>query len=259
MNRILMAASLLGPGLLATPAAAQSITISAGVETSTGDYGTDESTDIIYVPFSAAATAGAWTLRATLPWLDVTGPGVFAGDGVPLVRGGGAVTGRDSSGSASGLGDASLSITRVYDLSADAAWQLDLTGRIKLPTGDSGKGLSTGEPDFSIAADLTRSFDTTSVFAGAGYRVTGDPEGLPLADTWFASAGLARQINASFGIGAAVDFNQAQIAGVSDATEFSGWVTAKLSDQVRVQLYGFSGVSDSAPDRGIGLRLVLQR
>ena len=62
---------------LAMPAAAAQAadgwTFGTGADYSTGDYGSDTTTTIWSVPFSARYTTDAWTFKATLPWLQVDG------------------------------------------------------------------------------------------------------------------------------------------------------------------------------------------
>lgn len=243
-----------GGGLLAQ---AQEMTAAVGAEYTTGDYGGGADTDVFYVPFSAGLETDDWSVQLSVPWLNLSGPGVFLGENIPLVRDGRAPV-RGAGEDVSGLGDVSLIATRTFDLDAQSDWQVDLTGRVKFATADETNGLSTGEMDYSAAIDVTRNFDAWSIFAGGGYRITGDPAGQPLDDTAFASLGASYYTESGTNWGAALDFTQAATAGTDDALEASGWVSVSLSEKARLQIYGLAGLTDGGPDMGAGMRLAFR-
>ena len=62
---------LFGALLLAAGAshAADGFNLGVGVDYSSGDYGTETTTKILSVPVTAKYTAGAWTYKASLPWV----------------------------------------------------------------------------------------------------------------------------------------------------------------------------------------------
>ncbi len=233
---------------------AQTVTASVGAEYTSGDYGGGGDTDIIYVPFSLGVESGDWYARASLPYLDISGPGIFLGDNIPIARD------RDTpiralNENVSGLGDLSLTIGRGFTLDEAGAWHLDITGRVKLPTADSASGLSTGETDYAVALDLTRDVGDWSWFAGGGYRINGDPQTFSLQNTAFASLGAVRYATNGGSWGVAYDFGQAATSGTSDAHELSSWFVFRLTGKTRLQIYGLTGLSDGGPDYGGGLRL----
>lgn len=251
-------ATLIGTGsLFAGQAAfAQSFSASAGIEYTTGDYGGGGDTDVFYVPLALGLNAGDWSIQASVPYLELSGPGIFLGEDLPLVRDRQTPV-RQANDDASGFGDLSLRITKTSRLDKAGQWELDLTGRIKLATADEENGLSTGETDFSASADLIRNAGAWSMFAGAGYRMNGDPEGRDLNDIAFGSLGAVRYTQAGSSWGFAYDFSQAATNGVKDAHEISSWLSFGLSDDLRLQVYGLKGLSDGGPDYGGGARFVL--
>lgn len=76
---------------------ADGLTLNAGVDYSSGKYGTGRSTNVVYLPFSAKYDAGPLSYRLTIPWISVTG----AGDIIPGGLGGA------GSGVGAGLSDIS--------------------------------------------------------------------------------------------------------------------------------------------------------
>src|SRR5438105_5131634 len=49
-------------------------TLGTGLHYSSGDYGTSATTTILSVPFTARYDTGPWSLRASVPYLEVSGP-----------------------------------------------------------------------------------------------------------------------------------------------------------------------------------------
>lgn len=239
------------------PAHAQDFTVSAGVEYTTGDYGGDSETDVLYVPLSLGVETDDWLIRVSLPWLSLSGPGVFLGEDLPLVRDTRAPN-RAPNDDVSGFGDLSMTVGRGFDLDANGNWRVDVTGRVKFATADEGDGLSTGEMDYSLALDLTRNIGDWSVFGGGGYRINGDPDGRALNDTAFASIGASYYMQSGTSWGTALDFSQAATAGTDDALEASSWVSLRLNESTRLMAYGLAGLSSGGPDYGGGLRLAVR-
>ena len=66
--------------LFATSAAwaEDGLSLGIGADYSSGDYGSDVTTEIFSVPLTAKYVAGQWTWKASLPWLRIDGdPGVL--------------------------------------------------------------------------------------------------------------------------------------------------------------------------------------
>jgi len=239
-------------------AQAQSFSVSAGAEFTTGDYGGGTDTDVFYAPIALGIDADDWSFRASIPYLELSGPGVFLGEDLPLVRDVRTPV-RMADEDVSGFGDLNLRVTKTTRLDTAGKWELDLTGRVKLPTADEDEGLGTGQTDYSASADLIRNVGTWSMFAGGGYRINGDPDGRDLNDIAFGSLGAVRYAQNGSSWGVAYDFSQAASDGIDDAHELSTWLSFSLGSDVRLQLYGLSGLSDGGPDYGGGARVVLSR
>jgi hypothetical protein len=121
------------------------LSLGVGVDYSSGDYGSDTTTKILSVPFSAKYATGDWTFKASLPWLRVQGdanvvPGLGSlvnlnpnGRGRGNGGGGGDPT-APTSGTTSGIGDLRLAAT--YAIPLQGQWGVDLTGNVKVATAD---------------------------------------------------------------------------------------------------------------------------
>lgn len=238
--------------------------LGSGASYSSGSYGGTSATHIVTIPFVARYDGAAWTLRATLPYLRITGPGNVipgvgpiatisaAGQSVGLPLLGGSTGSQASSSTVSGLGDASAAATYTF-YSADKTAGVGLTGRIKLATGDEARALGTGSTDTGAQVEGFRRVDRNTVFGAVGY-------------TWFGDSPVAQFQNvATFGVGAshrsdggdvlgiAFDARQAGSPAPAALRELSAFWTHPLDRNWRLQLFALKGFATGSPDWGAGL------
>lgn len=249
--RIVCAAAL---ALLATGAAAggeTTLTLSAGADYSTGDYGSSDRTEIWYFPVIAKYERGDLTAKITIPYLTITGPGnVIGGDGVIVVPlpPGAALPRR----TASGVGDvvAAASYTVLDDRGSGTL--LDLTGKVKVPTADESKGLGTGEFDYAVQLDAYRRFGAATGFATAGYKVLGDPPGVSFRNVWLGAIGTSYRASSATSLGVMFDFRRAALSGGPPLRELTAFLSRRLGGEWKIQLYAVKGLADGSPDWGGG-------
>lgn len=247
--------------LLLSAAAAQAqdrFSVGIGADYSTGDYGSDTTTEIFSVPLTARYSSGNWTYKASVPWMRVQGdanvvPGLGSVDNLnPRGRGRGrAIDDPDAAdtGSTSGIGDLRLAAT--YSFETGSPLGIDLTGNAKIATADEDKGLGTGAQDYGIALDLYRDFAGTLIFGGAGYTVLGDSTFIEVDSVINANAG-ASWAAGNGRIGAMYDWREAVTAEADDRSEITGFYSFPLGGN-RLQLYGVRGLSDGSPEWGAGV------
>ncbi|KGM53959.1 hypothetical protein N799_13595 [Lysobacter arseniciresistens ZS79] len=257
MNRSILVAAL---ALAAGGAHADGLSLGAGLDYSSGDYGSDTTTTILSVPVTARLDTGNWTFKASLPWLRVDGdPGVLPGVGSvtntnPRGRGRGGLqpspTDEPPSGAASGVGDLRLAATYAFDTGGPLG--IDLTGNAKIATADEDKGLGTGASDLGLALDLYRQFDATLLFGGVSYTWLGDSDYVDVDDV--AGANIGASWTAGRGnVGVAYDFREAASFGYDDRSELTGFYGWRTPSDGRVQVYALKGLSDGSPDWGAGV------
>ncbi|MGB5102927.1 MAG: hypothetical protein WBO04_06340, partial [Steroidobacteraceae bacterium] len=245
---LMVAAMLLASGGVRAEEARFSLSV--GAEYTTGDYGGEESVDETYVPVTAALELERVSLRLTVPYLSVRAPElttISGPDGQPIVGEGPRIT-------ESGLGDVLASVT-VFDVLTAAGGDvaMDLTGKVKFGTADADKGLGTGEQDYLLQADLYRFFERSTLMATAGYAVRGEPDGLELDDTLFASVGLSHAVADGARIGAFFDYREASVTGTDAIQELSVFASTRLGQRGSWRFYALGGFGDSSPDWGGGL------
>lgn len=249
--RKLLAALLAAAAQAAGAAEDARLTATVGTEYSKGDYGQDIDTSILAVSFAAKYEIGRWTLRASVPWLRISGPGnVVATD-----AGGVILPGSGERRTDSGIGDLVLGAAYLVLQGPSAPFLLDLGGKVKLPTADEKKGLGTGQADYSLYGEAFKPLAAFTPFALLGYRRYGDPPGLELDDVFYGSLGSAYRLSPQTSFGAAYDFRDRIVEGGARLSELSAFLSHRLTQQVRLQVYAVAGLADASPDAGAGLTL----
>lgn len=227
--------------------------LAVGAEYTSGDYGGEQSVDDVYVPVTGRYETQRLAFRLTVPFLGVRAPeGTYTEgpDGQPIIGEGPTVT-------ESGIGDVLASVT-VYDVlvSGSGNVALDLTGKVKFGTADVDKGLGTGEPDFTLQADVFRFFDRFTAVGTLGYTMRGDPDEVDLEDALFVSVGGTLGVASGTRVGLFYDFRQASLPDSDDIQELTASLLQSVGDDWRLQGYLIAGFSDSSPDWGAGVSVI---
>ena len=242
---------LLAAAMAAAPcvAQAQDITPSVSASVSKGDFGSERDTRMGNVAVGARWSSENTTIQVNLPYVVIDSPGVvFAGfDGTPLVMipdAGGDSFSRD------GFGDPTVSLSQRVDA---GEFELVGTARVKVPVQDY-NDISTGEFDWSLSGEVSKEIGGVVPFVAVGYRWFGDPELWEIEDGFSASAGVSAPLA---GGAAAVSYEFAESTSpfVDDAHEIVAVYDAPVSDRFRLATFGTVGLSNGAPDFGVGLRL----
>ena len=237
------------------------LNLGIGADYSSGEYGSDTTTTIFSVPVTAKYTTGAWSFKASLPWMRVDGdPNVVPGLGSILnlnpagrgrVIGGGTPTTTES-GTESGIGD--LRVAATYGIDTGGPLGIDLTANAKIATADEDKGLGTGANDYGVAVDLYRDFDGTLLFGGVGYTALGDSAFIDVDSVLNANAGASWRVG-SGSLGAMYDWRAAASEAADDRSELTGFYSFPTGERTKMQVYAVKGLSDGSPDWGAGLSL----
>lgn len=229
------------------------LTMSTGVDFSTGDFGATSKSDLLSVPLGLKLEIDPFILRVSVPWVLIDGPAVLVGDQPVGVAG--------SAGSRNGIGDVVLSASYVFLPDSAALPVVEFTGKVKFGTGSTSKGLGTGEHDYVLKLDVSKSFGRFTPFVAGGYKFIGDPPGVDLRNKAFAGGGTIFRASDWLNLGLAYDWSQSSVDGRGDSHELSPFGTIKLGRHFRIDPYAVVGVSSNAPDWGGGLQLrfILER
>lgn len=236
--------------LLSPAASAESgFTLKTGLDYTSGTYGTNTRTEITAVPFIGTYESGNWTMKASIPYVRITGSdNVVAGVGAVRQT---ATTVRTDSG----LGDLTTSLAYSFMLDPASQFGLDLTGKIKFGTADADRGLGTGENDYWIMVDPYRRIGNVTWFGGVGYGMLGSSALLKLKDVVSANAGFSWKLNQQASAGAMLDYRSKSTATGFAQRELTAFYSRKLDGGYKLQAYATTGFSDGSPDWGGGLNL----
>lgn len=232
------------------PQAAAQVRVGTGVEYTTGKYGGTQSTDMLYVPFTAKYESGLWTFKATVPYIVISGSANVVGAGAERIT---LPDGDDDERrTEAGLGDVVASAFYTLLDERTASIGMDLGAKVKLATADEAKGLGTGETDYSLQADFFKPLGAATAFGSLGYRWYGDPPGINLRDVPYGAIGASYRVSAQTSVGVAYDYRARITQAGSPISEASAFWSLRMSPQWRLQVYGIIGFSDASPDAGVG-------
>lgn len=251
-HHILAALALGALFLSPSPSLAESgvLNFTTGVDYSSGKYGGPESTDILYIPFTGKYETDKWTLKLTVPYVTITGPGNVVKDIGQTTPTAGTRT------TQSGLGDVVAAATyELYDNGASGT-RVDLTGKIKFGTADKDKGLGTGKDDYAFQADVYKAINKSfTAFGAIGYKIAGKPADYTLNNVFYGSLGGSYKLSQETSAGLILDLRQKSSATGTAQKELTAFLSHKISKDWKAQGYIVKGYTDSSPDWGAGIMM----
>lgn len=262
MNKLLIAAAVASAFAFgATGALAQGsgLTVTAGIDYTEGEYGVGGADNWTWTyPLIVKYETGPLTLKANFAYVKTRGVNRETG----LSVGTAAVE-------QSGFGDTTLSAFYTLLDPTKAGVGMDLGLKVKVVTADKDKDLiTTGNPDYSLQADLYKGFGAVTAFGTVGWTLKGDIRFLdrdaasPTVGTfqeigtdnnpWYASVGASYKLTSDTSLGLAYDWRQKLFTRSKDISEATLFVTHKIGKSWKLQGYGLTGFSDASPDWGLG-------
>lgn len=271
--------------LLASPADA-TLTVSAGIETTTGKYGKPTSTDETRIPLRATWASGPWKLRADVPLsqrvegiataLDREEEEEEEGPARP-----GAPTTVVTSRSQSGPGDITLSTwytVREASAAARAARAgspfdlmhgvgIEVGARLKTPLASKDRCLLTnGATDLSLEATITRPVGAIEPFATLGWTKRGDPQRrdancrptggtVDLRNPLYLGVGFAVPVAPRLAFEAEYEYRQKLRPTSDPKSEVKAGLSYRVSKALSAEGYAITGFSEASPDWGLGARV----
>ncbi|MFN3747759.1 MAG: hypothetical protein ACK4SJ_03635 [Sphingorhabdus sp.] len=258
---------------------------STGINYSKGDYGEITDTKVISAPVSLKYSKDNFSIRVSVPYVRIDGPGSLIQ--TPEGRDGGGGGGRtdnsgpgsansgsgsgsggsgdvevdDSSGAPvsskrSGFGDVVIASTYSFDLGND--FYIDATGKVKLPTASKSKRLGTGKVDVTAALDLVKEFGPTTLYVHGRRKFAGNSAAVPVRDTWGAGAGASIRAGNGVTVGADYDWQQSSILGNQASSEVTGWASFRLAKGYNMSFFGSTGLNSNSADFAGGLTLSIR-
>lgn len=236
--------------LCGTIHAADTVTVSSGVDYSTGDYGQADNTNMLVIPFSIRYRTNAWTYKLATAHLYIE-----EGAGGVLI-GGDFITNKTGQNNVSGMGDIVASARYSFDTITNLDTEFNLTGKVKLATADETKGLGTGSNDYTVELGAYQPLiNNVDMFSSLGYRIKGDLPQTKLNNVWLGSVGLSFPWDKDTEFGLIYDFRQATSARVSAISEVSSYWDWRIDSSWSLNTYMVFGLSDASPNFGVGTQI----
>lgn len=224
---------------LAGPVAAGELTVTTGLDYSSGKYGGDVTSETWYLPIAAKYETGPLTFKATVPYLRITNAAVDQ-DGTPVAG---------CRGTETGMGDITASAGYAVLDGTKSGVLLDVVGKVKLPTAES-SCLGNNKTDYSVQVDLAKSLGAVTVFGTLGWKAMGNSD---FRDPVYASVGLATKLAPATTVGVSYDWREKLTSRGDEVSEAALFLSQKLSEAWKLQVYAVKGFSDNSPDHGGGV------
>lgn len=240
---------------------------SLSIGTSTGKYGTDVPTSIVYVPMTIRRLFENGDVSLTIPFVSVTGDcSVTLLNGITN-RTGGTCKQRTVSlfggqftrtftlpevVNNQGLGD--LQLQGRYYVVEEEGWLplVAVTARVKIPTANPAVGLGTGEFDEAGGLEVSKRIGSDwLVFADAGFAIIGKIDGISLRNQWNYDAGAGYYITDQLLMTVAYEEWRAIVSGLKNPRDILVGLNYKVTSACRISLSTTIGLSDGAPDYGL--------
>ena len=226
-------------------------TTAFGATDTNGAYDTANNTNVLLGLSSLSLSNDSFKFTASLPYMRISGRGllVFDASGNPIVinrRANGPTDVR------SGWGDLSLSASYTIPPAVLADFQVRITGITKLPTAPARRRLNTGEADFGMSVDVSRSLGDWTPFVTVGYLNRGQPAGFTFYDTSSVSLGASYVLNENLVAVASYDYDSPDAPQVTGGHELMGSLSWIRDDRMTLTGYATAGLSSGSPDYGIG-------
>ncbi len=235
--------------LLSGPAFAESsrLSFSTSVNYSVGDYGTNQNTSLLYVPFTIRVTPiEPLTLGLTVPYIRQSTQSI-------VLTGGGVAT-RQSQvrQTEEGLGDILLKGEYAFLEEQSALPGIAGSLKIKFPTADKNKGLGTGEFDETGGVSLSKTVIQGLVaYLDLAYTFVGSPPGTHFNNSFAWSVGAASLLTPSLTLFGFLDGATAISKGQENPLELRFGGEYKLTQVVRLTASASAGLSKGSADYGL--------
>lgn len=235
--------------------------LSAGFDYATGKFGascglqnlsvtcTSSATTVFDVPVTGMVQVDRLRLEMTVPWVDIQGPGRFAGVfGVPVVI----APANNQPAHRSGVGDITVGGAFAIIREDDVLPRVEIEGVSKLPTAEN--GLGTGKTDYGAQLNLFKTIlPGLTTYGSLGYEWIGEINTVALHSGGRATAGAEFKF-LSVTAGGVFDYRQNSWQGAPDYFAFDPYARLDIIAGISVGIYATLGMTRSTPSSGFGFR-----
>lgn len=246
-----LGAFLLAGSPLPSEAAEETWQVGLSATYTSGDYGTNTRTDILYMPFSLRRLFRDGDLTLIVPYISVASDGrVTLVGGVPAFAR--RVQRTPARVTNEGIGDVIMQ-GRYYILDERTFLPtVALVARLKAPTADADKGLGTGEWDEGIGTEISKKFaEKWTGFFDLGYTIIGQPAGVTLQNRWNYDLGLGYNFTEALMGSVYYEEWRTLVPGQVNPRDLLFAVNYKATSALRLNFAIETGLSNGAPEYGI--------
>lgn len=154
----------------------------------------------------------------------------------------------------SGLGDIITAFSYNLIDHAPSGIAFDITARLKIPTANANQNLGTGQVDYAIQGDLFKTISQFTLSATFGYRVLGNPSGITFHNVLYGAASVGYRLSPSITLGTSYNMGQSPVR-LQDSRDLTLYLSQRVSDNFRLNIYGLKGFSERSPDWGGGINI----
>ena len=221
-----------------------------------GDFGTPDTTRVLFIPTTFRYNGERFDISAT-PSFGVirTSGGVVLIDGTPTP------TNNAPASQTSGMGD-TLIKTRLFVTedggSESAVPAISPFFKVKIPTGDPARNLSTGSYDYGFGVELDKQIRSLLLFGDVGYTFIGKVPGLDLRNRPAASFGIGTKASKNVTVSGLLDWRRAIVAQTPDPLELVGLVNYKATANTTVSPNMFVGLTNGSSTFGVGVEFAFK-
>lgn len=234
-----------------------SLTLSVGGAAWHGNFSAPTDTTISSAIVRTRYQRGGLRLSALVPYMRIESDGsFFAGiGGIPLFV---APQVRPARRVREGWGDLTLGASYLLPGGEVRGFDIDLTGRVKLPVASDSSGLSTGKVDYSAGAELSETIGRLTPSASVTYRVFGDNAIWRFRNGVDVSAGGSYALSRTTALLLNYEYVEESSGYITDSHDLLAGASARLTGRLRVTGYLFKGLSDGAADVSGGASLAIR-
>ena len=241
---------------LAVRASAADWKFSTSVNYDTGEYGTSERTDSVYIPLTLKRYYSSGDVSVTVPYLRQSSTGKILRVGGNPVRIRGNAATLPAGSSESGLGDIVTCGRYTVLEEGPRSFDLSLAGKLKLPTASAHKGLGTGEFDEGAGLEFAKkAAPGWTLLADGYYTIIGEPSGVSFRNQLSYDIGFYRPLEGNIGLTVLYETSSPIVSGNPRPRHLSGTLDYKSPDGNNYFCGLLLGLSDGSPDIGLSAGL----
>lgn len=154
----------------------------------------------------------------------------------------------------SGLGDIITAFSYNLIDHAPSGIAFDITARLKIPTANAHQNLGTGQVDYAVQGDLFKTISQFTLSATFGYRILGNPSEITFHNVMYGAASVGYRLSPSITMGTSYNMGQSPIR-LQDSRDLTLYLSQRISDNFRLNIYGLKGFSERSPDWGGGINI----